>query len=126
MTPERVSDMQDDNSKLLVDIQIQLARIEKTLEIVPTLAAAVETVRETARSADQSAKSAHHRLDLLQTAKEIAEEALRTAQAAVAEQNTQKEDQKWFKRTFYGAIIGGVAVGIPALIWAGIKLSALT
>ncbi|GAB6931568.1 hypothetical protein JCM10914A_55650 [Paenibacillus sp. JCM 10914] len=120
-----VGDMSDDNSKLLVDIQIQLARIEKTLEVVPTLAAAVETLREIARNADQSAKSAHHRLDLLQTAKEIADEALRTAQTAIAEQNVQKEDQKWFKRTFYGAVITGFAGVVVAAVWAGIKLAAL-
>ncbi|WP_433943356.1 hypothetical protein [Paenibacillus sp. SN-8-1] len=113
----------DDNSKLLVDIQIQLARIEKTLEVVPTLAAAVETLREIARNADQSAKSAHHRLDLLQTAKEVADEALRTAQAAIAEQKAQSEDQKWFKRTFYGAIITGVAGGVVAAVWAAVRLT---
>lgn len=115
--------MTEENSKLLVDIQIQLARIEKTLEVVPTLAAAVETLREIARNADQSAKSAHHRLDMLQTAKEVADEALRTAQTAIAEQNAQKEDQKWFKRTFYGAVITGVAGGIVAAVWAAFKLS---
>ncbi|GIO57931.1 hypothetical protein [Paenibacillus cineris] len=120
---EGVEMMTEENSKLLVDIQIQLARIEKTLEVVPTLAAAVETLREIARNADQSAKSAHHRLDMLQTAKEVADEALRTAQAAIAEQTAQKEDQKWFKRTFYGAIITGVAGGIVAAVWAAIKLS---
>ncbi|OMF54669.1 hypothetical protein BK138_16045 [Paenibacillus rhizosphaerae] len=120
---ERVDMMTEENSKLLVDIQIQLARIEKTLEVVPTLAAAVETLREIARNADQSAKSAHHRLDMLQTAKEVADEALRTAQTAIAEQNAQKEDQKWFKRTFYGAVITGVAGGIVAAVWAAFKLS---
>ncbi|MED5019343.1 hypothetical protein P9847_18740 [Paenibacillus chibensis] len=120
---ERVGEMSDDNSKLLVDIQIQLARIEKTLEVVPTLAAAVETLREIARNADQSAKSAHHRLDLLQSAKEVADEALRTAQAAIAEQKAQKDDQKWFKRTFYGAIITAVAGGFGAAIWAAFKFA---
>lgn len=119
---EGVNGVADENSKLLVDIQIQLARIEKTLEVVPTLAAAVETVREIARSADQSSKSAHHRLDLLQSAKEIADEALRTAQTAIAEQNSQKEHQKWFKRTFYGAVITGVAGLLVAAVFAGIKL----
>lgn len=125
MAPEGVSDVHDDNSKLLVDIQIQLARIEKTLEVVPTLAAAVETLKEIARTADQSAKSAHHRLDILQNAKEVADEALRMAQAAITEQKSQREDQKWFKRTFYGAVIIGVASGIVAAVWTGIKLATL-
>lgn len=122
---EGVSEMQDNNSNLLVDIQIQLARIEKTLEVVPTLAAAVETLREIARNADQSAKSAHHRLDMLQNAKDVADEALRLAQAATTEQKTQKEDQKWFKRTFYGAVIIGIAGGVVAAVWAGIKLATI-
>ncbi|MWV44575.1 hypothetical protein GRF59_13150 [Paenibacillus sp. HJL G12] len=120
---EGVNAKNKENSNQLVDIQIQLARIEKTLEVVPTLAAAVETLREIARNADQSAKSAHQRLDQLQTAKEIADEALRTAQMAIAEQNAQKEDQMWFKRTFYGSIITAVASGIVAALWAAFKFS---
>ncbi|MET3846888.1 hypothetical protein [Paenibacillus sp. OAE614] len=109
--------------KALVDIQVQLGRIEKTLEAVPALAATLESTKELARNADQSAKSAHHRLDMLQTAKETADEALRTAQQAIAEQKSQKEDQKWFKRTFYGAIITGIAGGIVAAVWAAVKLA---
>ncbi|AWB45312.1 hypothetical protein DCC85_14480 [Paenibacillus sp. CAA11] len=119
---EGVNKVDEENAKLLVDIQIQLARIEKTLEVVPTLAAAVETLREIARNADQSARSAHQRLDVLQTAKEIADEALRTAQAAIAEQEAQKDDQEWFRRTFYGAMITGFAGLIVSAIIAGIKL----
>jgi len=119
---ERVSEVPDENSKLLVDIQIQLARIEKTLEVVPTLAAALETVREIARNADQSSKSAHHRVDMLQSAKEIADDALRKAETALANQRAQADDQKWFKRTFYGAVIVGIAGGIVAAVWAAIKI----
>lgn len=123
MVTEGVNTKSKENSKLLVDIQIQLARIEKTLEVVPTLAAAVENLREIARNADQSARSAHQRLDHLQTVKEVADEALRTAQAAIAEQNAQKEDQLWFKRTFYGSIITAVASGVVAALWAAFKFS---
>ncbi|WP_127539400.1 hypothetical protein [Paenibacillus illinoisensis] len=122
---ERVKEMADENSKLLVDIQIQLARIEKTLEVVPTLAAAVETVREIARNADQSSKSAHHRVDMLQSAKEIADDALRKAESALATQKAQAEDQKWFKRTFYGAVIAVVAGAIVTAVWAGLKLGGM-
>ncbi|MCJ8014376.1 hypothetical protein MUG84_22005 [Paenibacillus sp. KQZ6P-2] len=123
MMSEGVNAKSKENSKLLVDIQIQLACIEKTIEVIPTLAAAVETLREIARNADQYAKSAHQRLDQLQIAKEIADEALRTAQSAIAAQNTQKEDQKWFKRTFYGSIITAVASGVVATLWAAFKFS---
>lgn len=50
----------------LVEIQIQLARIEKTLEAVPTLTNTIEATRDLAREAMQSAKSAHHRLDRIE------------------------------------------------------------
>lgn len=50
----------------LVEIQIQLARIEKTLEAVPTLTNTIEATRDLAREAIQSAKSAHHRLDRIE------------------------------------------------------------
>lgn len=53
----------DEYPKVLVDIQVQLGRIEKTLEVVPALSATLETTKELARDADQSAKSAHKRLD---------------------------------------------------------------
>ncbi|RUT48590.1 hypothetical protein EJP82_01215 [Paenibacillus anaericanus] len=53
----------DEYPKVLVDIQVQLGRIEKTLEAVPALSATLEATKELARDADQSAKSAHHRLN---------------------------------------------------------------
>ncbi|WP_052087903.1 hemolysin XhlA family protein [Paenibacillus wynnii] len=79
----------------LVEIQIQLARIEKTLEVVPALTSTVESARDTARDAVQSAKSAHHRLDRIEDA------------------------QRWLWRTVGGAII----TGIIGIIIAAIKLT---
>ncbi|MFD5020255.1 hemolysin XhlA family protein [Paenibacillus sp. NPDC058367] len=76
----------------LVEIQIQLARIEKTLEAVPALASTIEATRDLAREAIQSTKSAHHRLDRIEDA------------------------QRWLWRTVGGAIItviiGAIVVAI--------------
>ncbi|OMF98170.1 hemolysin XhlA family protein [Paenibacillus sp. FSL R7-0337] len=79
----------------LVEIQIQLARIEKTLEVVPALTSTVESARDTARDAVQSSKAAHHRLDRIEDA------------------------QRWLWRTVGGAII----TGIIGVIIAAIKLT---
>ena len=114
----------DEYPKVLVDIQVQLGRIEKTLEAVPALAATLESTKELARTAEQSAKSAHHRLDLLHNAKDVADEANRKAESALLRLDKTDENQKWLKRTFLGAIITGFAAAIVAALWAGIKLAA--
>lgn len=82
----------DETSKALVGIQIQLARIEKTLESVPALTATVEATRDLAREAMQSTKSAHHRLDKIE------------------------EGQKWLWRTVGGAAITIVMGAIVAAL----------
>ncbi|KGE17557.1 hemolysin XhlA family protein [Paenibacillus wynnii] len=81
----------------LVEIQIQLARIEKTLEAVPTLTTTIETTRDLAREAMQSTKSAHHRLDRME------------------------EAQRWVWRTIGGSIITVVVAAIIAAIKLGGK-----
>lgn len=88
---ERVSDVEE-ATKALVEIQIQLARIEKTLEQVPTLAATIETTKELAREAMQSVKSAHQRLDRIE------------------------DGQKWLWRTLSGAAITIVMGAIAAAV----------
>lgn len=114
----------DEYPKVLVDIQVQLGRIEKTLEAVPALAATLESTKELARTAEQSAKSAHHRLDLLHNAKDVADEANRKAESALLRLDKTDENQKWLKRTFLGAMITVFAGAIVVALWAGIKLAA--
>lgn len=120
---EGVNEVPDENSKLLVDIQIQLARIEKTLESVPAMAATLEAVKEMARTADQSSKSAHHRLDALDGVKGLAEDAQRKATSALELLKAREDDMKWFKRTFYGAVIVAIGGSLVATIWAAIKIA---
>lgn len=81
----------------LVEIQIQLARIEKTLEAVPTLTTTIEATRDLAREAMQSTKSAHHRLDRIE------------------------DGQRWLWRTVGGSIISGIIAVIVAAIKFGGK-----
>lgn len=114
--------MAENESKLLVEIQIQLARIEKTLESVPTMAATLETVKETAREAQQSASSAHKRLDDIRQAKEIADDAKRKAELALEKLSAAADDQRWFKRTFYGAVIVAVAGALTTVVLLAINL----
>lgn len=119
---EGVSEVAESESKLLVEIQIQLARIEKTLESVPGMAATLEAVKEIARDAQQSAKSAHHRLDVLGAAKEVADDALRKAETSLQRLDRADEDQKWFKRTFYGAVIVAIGGALVTVVLAAINL----
>lgn len=79
----------------LVEIQIQLARMEKTLEAVPALTLTIETTRDLAREAMQSTKSSHHRLDRIEDA------------------------QRWLWRTVGGSIITVVVAAIIAVIKLG-------
>lgn len=78
---ERVDEMADTESKLLVDIQIQLARIEQTLKSVPALATNVEFARDTSKTALQKAEAALERLEKIE------------------------EGQKWLWRTIGGTTI---------------------
>lgn len=119
---EGVSEVAENESKLLVEIQIQLARIEKTLETVPMMAATLEAVKEVARDAQQSAKSAHLRLDGLGPAKEIAEDGRRKAETALQRLDRADEDQKWFKRTFYSAVIVAIGGSLVTVVLAAINL----
>lgn len=119
---EEVSEVAAGESKLLVEIQIQLARIEKTLESVPMMAATLEAVKEMARDAQQSASSAHKRLDDLRLTKEVSDDAKRKAEAALERLDLAAEDQRWLKRTFYGAVIVAVAGALTTAVLLAINL----
>lgn len=94
MPEERVIEVEE-TTKELVKIQIQLARIEKTLEQVPALTATTEATKELARDAMQSVKSAHLRLDKIE------------------------DGQKWMWRTVSGSVIT-IVIGV---IVAAIKFT---
>lgn len=126
MSPnEGVSEMQDVNT--LVTLQIQLARIEETLKPLAALVPSVAEVKDTSREALNCAQQVKQKLDALEIEnnqiKATADEALRKATAALEAQAAQAESQKWFKRTFYAAIIVATTGGLCAAVWAGIKLA---
>ncbi|WP_348623632.1 hemolysin XhlA family protein [Paenibacillus peoriae] len=85
----------EETTKALMGIQIQLARMEKTLESVPAMAATLEATRDLAREAMQSTKSAHHRLDKIE------------------------DGQKWLWRTVSASIIAIVIGTIVTVIKTG-------
>lgn len=118
-----MSEATDQEPKLLVEIQIQLARIEKTLEAVPLMTATLEAVKETARDAQQAAASAHQRLDMLGQTKDVADDAKRKAEAALQRLDQAEDEQNWFKRTFYGAVIVAVGGALVTAIFAAINLA---
>lgn len=89
---EGVREVADTESKLLVDIQIQLARIEQTLQSVPALTTTVEFTRDTSRDALQKAESAIERL------------------------NKIEDTQKWLWRTFGGSAIAIIMAAIVTAI----------
>lgn len=85
----------EETTKALFEIKVQLARMEKTLEGMPAMAATLEATRDLAREAMQSTKSAHHRL------------------------NKIEEGHKWLWRTVSGSAITVVIGAIVAVLKIG-------
>lgn len=127
MAPERVSDVQDVNT--LVGMQIQLARIEETLKPLAALVQSIAEVKDTSKEALTCAQQTKDKLVVLESdynqTKIIAEEALRKADLALKVQQEQADGRKWAMRAFYGVIIATSATGLIAAVWAGFKLAAL-
>lgn len=101
----------------------RVTRVETKVDNIEEKLDNAINARDIAIEALASAKSAHHRLSEIQQAKEIAEEANRKAETALLRLDTTDENQRWLKRTFFGAIITGFAASIVAAIWAGIQLA---
>ncbi|WP_211750246.1 hypothetical protein [Paenibacillus sp. Marseille-Q4541] len=120
---EGVSTVPETDYSFAMEIRVQLARIEETLKTLSAMATTLDNVKETAKEALQCADRANQRLDVIEPSKDIAEEAKRKAEEALKTLEKQADDQKWFKRTFYGALITGFAGGVFALVWAGIQIT---
>lgn len=120
-----VSTVPETDYSFAMEIRVQLARIEETLKTLSAMATTLDNVKETAKEALQCADKANQRLDLIEPSKDIAEDAKRKAELALKTLEKQADDQKWFKRTFYAAVIVAATGGICAAVWAGIKLAAI-
>lgn len=122
--PGGVNDMQDVNT--IVDLKVQLARIEEALKPLAALAPGVAEVREIAKEALQAVQQMTLRIVEIESAlkktADVAHDAKRDAADALSRLNKHDEDQKWLKRTVYGAALTGVTGLIVAAVWAGIKL----
>ena len=112
----------DTDQAVLMEILQRITKIETKIEALTNLDRVAADAFRLATETMQSAKSAHHRLDDIQSAKDIAEDAQRKANEALAQLAVRADDLKWFKRTFYGATLGAIAAALITTILAAIKL----
>ncbi|WP_246066878.1 hemolysin XhlA family protein [Paenibacillus koleovorans] len=107
--------MSEPEIKMLSDIAVKVSRLEANGEAnakaigdmahsVNRLVDKLDRSDDIAREADQRAKSAHHRIDKVES---DTDKRLGGVQ----------DDIKWLWRTVLGAIIAGVIAGGIALIW---------
>ncbi|APO46806.1 hypothetical protein BS614_24030 [Paenibacillus xylanexedens] len=113
----------------IVDLKVQLARIEEALKPLAALAPGVAEVKEISKEALQTAQQMALRIveiesDLKKTT-DVAYDARRNAADALSRLDKHDEDQKWLKRTVYGAALTGMTGLIVAAVWAGIKLGGM-
>lgn len=127
MTPQGVGDVTDVNA--LVDLKVQLARIEESLKPLSALVPSVADVKETSKEALTCAQQVKDSLTSMviehNRTKTIAEEALRKADAALQVQKAQAEGRTWARRIFYAVIITSSTGGLIAALWAGFKLATM-
>lgn len=121
--PGGVSEVTADN-KALTDIQIQLARIEETIKPLSTLPVMLQDVKDVAKDALARAEQANTRLEALEPAKDVAEDAQRQAVLANKRLDSMEDNQKWFKRVFYGVFITAAAGGIVAAVMTAVTITA--
>jgi len=111
----------------MVTVQISLARIEESLKPLAALVPAVNEVKEMSRDALSAAQQANTKLVELEVAlhaaRDVADEAKRKADDALAKIAAQHEGQKWVKRTFYGALITAAGGGVAVAVWAAITMA---
>ncbi|MDN8588728.1 hypothetical protein Q0V21_18770 [Paenibacillus sp. 11B] len=127
--PGGVQDMQVQDVNTIVDLKVQLARIEEALKPLAALAPGLAEVREISKEALQAAQQMTLRIIELEAelkkTTDVAHEAKRNAADALTRLNKHDEDQKWLKRTVYGAALTGLTGLLIAAVWAGIKLGGM-
>lgn len=117
--------MPETDQAVLMEILQRITKIETKIESLTNLDRVAADAFAVANESLQSSKAAHHRLDALQTAKEIAEEANRRASEALAQLRDSEEDQKWLKRTFYGATITAITGMLVTVVWTALKIGGM-
>ncbi|WP_058303457.1 hypothetical protein [Gorillibacterium timonense] len=125
--------MPETDQAVLMEILQRITKIETKIESLTNLDRVAADAYKIANEALQSTKSAHNRLDALYTsheaaeevarkAREVAEDSNRKATEALTQLKAEADDQKWFKRTFYGATITAIVGSLITIIWAALKL----
>lgn len=124
-----VTDMQVQDVNTIVDLKVQLARIEEALKPLAALAPGLAEVRDVSKEALQTAQQMALKIIELESelkkTTDVAYEAKRNAADSQARLNKHDEDQKWLKRTVYGAALTGITGLVIAAVWAGIKLGGM-
>lgn len=127
--PGGVNDMQVQDVNTIVDLKVQLARIEEALKPLAALAPGLAEVREISKEALQTAQQMVIRIvDVeaeLKKVADVAHDAKRNAADALSRLDKHDADQIWLKRTVYGAALTGITGLILAAVWAGIKLGGM-
>lgn len=114
--------MPDTEQAVLMEILQRITKIETKIEALTNLDRVAADAYKIANEAVQMGKAAHQRLDDIHMAKDIAEDAQRKANEALAQLSVRADDLKWFKRTFYGATLGAIAAALITTILAAVKL----
>ena len=127
--PGGVKDMQVQDVNTIVDLKVQLARIEEAVKPLAALAPGLAEVRDLAKEALQTTQQMTLRIIELESelkkTTDVAYEAKRNAADSQTRLNKHDEDQKWLKRTVYGAVLTGVTGLIVTAVWATIKLGGM-
>lgn len=121
--------MQVQDVNTIVDLKVQLARIEEALKPLAALAPGLAEVRDVSKEALQTAqqvaiRNVEFEAELKKIA-DVAHEAKRNSVDSQTRLNKHDEDQKWLKRTVYGAVLTGVTGLIVTAVWAAIKLGGM-
>ncbi|WP_025693354.1 hemolysin XhlA family protein [Paenibacillus zanthoxyli] len=111
-----------ETEEVQTEVLQRITRVETKLDNMESKLDAALNANEKAVKALSSADSAHHRLDELRPVKTMAEDAVRKADLALVRLDRHDDDQKWFKRTFYGATITAIAGALVTVVWAALKL----
>lgn len=127
--PGGVNDMQVQDVNTIVDLKVQLARIEEALKPLAALAPGLAEVREISKEALQTAQQMAIRIveveAELKKVADVAHDAKRNAADALSRLDKHDADQIWLKRTVYGAALTGITGLLIAAVWAGIKLGGM-
>ncbi|MNC04402.1 hemolysin XhlA [compost metagenome] len=117
--------MPETDSAILMEILQRITKLETKIDSLVDTDRVANEAHTAATEAYASAKSAHHRLDAMAGVKETAEDGVRKATQALDQLKARDDDMKWFKRTFYGAVIVAIAGSLVTVAVTVFKLGGI-